>query len=251
MMPSIAAMPNRARAGSCQDRFSKITATEQTFAAEACAESQEEHRNRSSERVRRLGALASAPGARAPSTGQPPWWPPCRSRTFHAVGQPPGWLAPREPLRVPVLLLGAGPAASGLGGGLGLRRRPAPQGVPPWRQVSADVAAIRAAISATDEAVNAERADMLAPLIHDVRARSDRAAALIAVVPDEGVRHAADNVYDSFGQWLSEEVDSLTNETAAPSVDELLASPGKLATAVRDFLIELQVREKSAVEKAG
>ncbi len=33
-----------------------------------------------------------------------------------------------------VLLLGAGPAASGLGGGLGLRRRPAPQGVPPWRQ---------------------------------------------------------------------------------------------------------------------
>ena len=119
------------------------------------------------------------------------------------------------------------------------------------RQVSADVAEVRAAISATDEAVNAERADMLAPLIHDVRARSDRAAALIAVVPDEGVRHAADNVYDSFGQWLSEEVDSLTNETTAPSVDELLASPGKLATAVRDFLLELQAREKSAVEMAG
>lgn len=118
------------------------------------------------------------------------------------------------------------------------------------RQVSADVAEIRAAISATDEVVNAERADMLAPLIHDVRARSDRAAALIAVVPNEGVRHAADNVYDCFGQWLSEEVDSLTNETAAPGVDEVLASPGKLATVVRDFLLELQVREKSAVKTA-
>ena len=118
------------------------------------------------------------------------------------------------------------------------------------RQVSADVAEVRAAISATDEAVNAVRADMLALLIHDVRARSDRAAALIALVPNEGVRRAADNVYDSFGHWLSEEVDSLTNRTASPSVDEPLASPGKLATAVRDFLLELQVREKSAVEKA-
>jgi hypothetical protein len=118
------------------------------------------------------------------------------------------------------------------------------------RQVSADVAEVRAAISATDEAVNEVRADMLAPLIHDVRARSDRAAALIALVPNEGVRYAADNVYDSFGQWLSAEVDSLTNRTASPSVDKPLASPGKLATAVRDFLLELQVREKSAVEKA-
>jgi hypothetical protein len=117
-------------------------------------------------------------------------------------------------------------------------------------QVSADVAEVRAAISATDEALNAERADMLAPLIYDVRARSDRAAALIALVPNEGVRHAVDNVYDCFGHWLSEEVDSLINRTAAPSADELLASPGKLATAVRDFLLELQVREKSAVEKA-
>lgn len=118
------------------------------------------------------------------------------------------------------------------------------------QQVSTDVAEIRAAISATDDAVNAERADMLAPLIPDVRARWDRAAALIAVVPNEGVRHAADNVYDCFGQWLSEEVESLTNETAAPGVDELLASPGKLATTVRDFLLELQMREKSAVETA-
>jgi Ca2+-binding RTX toxin-like protein len=117
-------------------------------------------------------------------------------------------------------------------------------------QVSVDVAKIRAAISATDEAVNTERADILAPLISDVRARSDRAAALIAVVPNEGVRHAADNVYDCFGQWLSKEVDSLTNKTAAPGVDEVLASPGKLATAVRDSLLELQVREKSAVEMA-
>ena len=91
---------------------------------------------------------------------------------------------------------------------------------------------------------------MLVPLIQDVRARSDRAAALIALVPNEGVRYAADNVYDSFGQWLSAEVDSLTNRTASPSVDKPLASPGKLATAVRDFLLELQVREKSAVEKA-
>ena len=81
--------------------------------------------------------------------------------------------------------------------------------------------------------------------------RSDRAAARIALVSDEGVRHAADNAYDSFGQWLSEEVDSLTNETAAPSVDELLASPGELATAVRGFPLELLEREKSAVETAG
>lgn len=118
------------------------------------------------------------------------------------------------------------------------------------QQVSADVAEIRAAISATDEAVNTERADILAPLINDVRARSDRAAALIAVVPDEGVRHAADNVYDCFGQWLIKEVDSLTNKTVAPGVDEVLASPGKLATAVRNCLLELQAREKSAVEMA-
>jgi hypothetical protein len=118
------------------------------------------------------------------------------------------------------------------------------------RQVSADVAEVRAAILATAEEVNAVRADMLAPLINDVRARSDRAAALIALVPNEGVRQAADNVYDSFWQWLIEEVDSLTNETASPSVDEPIASPGKLATAVRDFLLELQVREKSAVETA-
>jgi hypothetical protein len=69
-------------------------------------------------------------------------------------------------------------------------------------------------------------------------------------MPNEGVRHAADNVYDSFGHWLSKEVDSLTNRTASPSADKPLASPGKLATAVRDFLLELQVREKSAVEKA-
>jgi hypothetical protein len=33
-------------------------------------------------------------------------------------------------------------------------------------------------------------------------------------------------------------------------VDELLASPGKLAIAVRDFLLELQAREKSTVEIA-
>jgi hypothetical protein len=118
------------------------------------------------------------------------------------------------------------------------------------QQVSADIAEIRAAISATDEEVNAKRADMLAPLIPDVRTRSDRAAALIAVVPDGGVRQAADNVYDRFGQWLSEEVGSLTNETTAPSVDELLAAPGELAAAVRAFLLELQKREKSAVEKA-
>ena len=118
------------------------------------------------------------------------------------------------------------------------------------RQVSADVAEVRAAISATDEAVNAVRAEMLAPLIQDVRARSDRAAALIALVPDVGVRRAADNVYDSFGHWLSEEVESRTNETAPPSVDEPLASPGKLAAAVRDFLLKVQEREKAAVEKA-
>lgn len=118
------------------------------------------------------------------------------------------------------------------------------------RQVSADVAEVRAAITATDEAVNVERAEMLAPLIHDVRARSDRAAALIAVVPDEGVRHAADNVYDCFGHWLSDEVDSLINKTAGPDADEVLASPGKLAAAVRDFLLELQVRERSAIETA-
>jgi hypothetical protein len=118
------------------------------------------------------------------------------------------------------------------------------------QQVSADVAEIRAAISATEDAVNVERAEMLAPLIHDVRAQSDRAAALIAVVPDEGVRDAADNVYDCFGQRLGKEVDSLTNETAAPGVGEVLALPTKLATAVRDFLLELQVREKSAVEMA-
>jgi hypothetical protein len=118
------------------------------------------------------------------------------------------------------------------------------------QQVSADVAEIRAAISATDEAVNAARADLLAQLVHDVRARSDRAAALIAVVPNDGVRDAADNVYNCFGQWLSDEVESLTNETSSPDVDELLASPGKLAIAVRDFLLELQAREKSTVEIA-
>lgn len=116
------------------------------------------------------------------------------------------------------------------------------------RQVSADVAEVRAAISATDEAVNVERAEMLAPLIHDVRARSDRAAALIAVVPNERVRIAADNVYDRFGHWLSEEVEALTSQTDGPGVEEVLASPGELAAAVRAFLLELHVHEKSAVE---
>lgn len=118
------------------------------------------------------------------------------------------------------------------------------------QQVSADVAEVRAAISATDEAVNVERAEMLAPLIHDVRARSDRAAALIAVVPNERVRKAADNMYDRFGHWLSEEVDALTSGTDGPGVEKVLASPGELATAVRAFLLELDVREKSAVETA-
>ena len=115
------------------------------------------------------------------------------------------------------------------------------------QQVSADVAEIRAAIGATDEEVKARRADKLAPLIHDVRARSDRAAALIAVVPDAAVRQAADNVYDCFGLWLGEEVRSLTNGTSAPDAAEVRASPGMLATAVRDFLLQLQVREESAV----
>jgi hypothetical protein len=118
------------------------------------------------------------------------------------------------------------------------------------RQVSDDVAEIRQAITATDEATNADRADMLAPLVPDVRARADRAAALIAVVPNGRVREAADNVYDAFGLWITEEVDALTNRIAGPSVDAPLEAPGKLATAVRDYLGELQTHETSAVETA-
>jgi hypothetical protein len=50
----------------------------------------------------------------------------------------PGWLTRREQFRIaaiPVLLPRGGTVASGLGSGrgLGLRRRPAAQGEPPWR----------------------------------------------------------------------------------------------------------------------
>jgi hypothetical protein len=68
------------------------------------------------------------------------------------------------------------------------------------------------------------------------------------MVPDEGVRHAADNVYECFGHWLSEEVASLANGTAAPDVEVVLASPGKLAAAVRDVLIDLQERQRSVAD---
>lgn len=115
------------------------------------------------------------------------------------------------------------------------------------RQVSGDVAEVRKAISATNDEVNQRRAERLAPLIDDIRERADRAACLIAEVPDEGVRDAADKVYDSFGLWISQEVEALDNGTANPSADDLRAAPGKLAAAVRSFLQQSQTQERSAV----
>lgn len=107
-------------------------------------------------------------------------------------------------------------------------------------RVSDDVAAIRAAISTTDECGNAERAEGLDPVLTDIRLRHDRALGLIALVDDPATRIAADNVYASFGSFVSAEIGWLVNEHSQPSAEDAIASVDALGTAVRASLDDLR-----------
>lgn len=113
-------------------------------------------------------------------------------------------------------------------------------------RVGEDIAAIRSETMKADEATNIERAEMLDPICKDVAARHDRAAALIAVVPDSKVRDAADAVYEAWGNWLAGEVSSMVDsQENIISPDGARDSRSRFAAAVRKHLVDLDDTEEA------
>lgn len=113
-------------------------------------------------------------------------------------------------------------------------------------RVSSDIADIRTAVMAADDAGNFDRAEMLDPIAKDVAARHDRAASLVAVVSDTDVRMAADAVYDAWYLWIAAEVWALMNERENEAdVEAARQSREKFAAAVRKHLVDLSDQEEA------
>ena len=105
-------------------------------------------------------------------------------------------------------------------------------------RVSEDLAWIRGQILRLDDAGNFERLEGLAPIALEIAARRDRAASLIAVVTDEGVRDAADEVYEAWNAWVGGEIDRLGNDLDSNPVDPMrpIGAREQLAESVRAAL---------------
>lgn len=115
-------------------------------------------------------------------------------------------------------------------------------------RVSDDVASVRSAVMEWDDATNLERAQGLDPLPKEMAARRDRAASLIAVVSDEKVRTTADEVYETWGQWVYAEVNSMVNERDNEmDPDQVIHVGAKFASVVRTFLETLNTREAASL----
>lgn len=100
---------------------------------------------------------------------------------------------------------------------------------------------------ALDDALNYERAESLDPVSKELATRRDRAASLTAVVSDAGVRQAADNVYETWGSWVSGELDSMINEREnGMDAQRVIDSREAFAQAVRNCLEALNAREAAS-----
>jgi hypothetical protein len=115
-------------------------------------------------------------------------------------------------------------------------------------RVSDDVAWVRSAVMEWDDASNLERAQGLDAVPKAMAARRDRAASLIAVVSDGNVRTTADEVYETWCQWVDAEVRSMVNERDNEmDADQVIHVGGKFASAVRTYLETLNTREAASL----